>query len=81
MNRPDDRVAIPTNGHRAKLHDEDGDIDLAETTDLGSGRPNLAFPGSRAPLPPASPGQVAVGFGILAALILVILGRRRGQRG
>jgi hypothetical protein len=80
MNRPDDRVAIPTNGHRAKLS-EDEDIDLADTSDLGSGRPSLAFPGGRAPMPPVTPGQVAVGFGIVAALILLLLGRRRGPRG
>jgi hypothetical protein len=27
-----------------------------------------------------SPGQVIAGFGIIAALILLILGRRRGRR-
>ena len=28
-----------------------------------------------------TPGQAAVGFGIIAGLILLVLGRRRGQKG
>jgi hypothetical protein len=81
MSRPDDRVAIPTNGHRPALPDADGDVDLADTTDLGGGRPNPGSPSGRAALPPVTPGQVAVGFGIIAALIVLLLGRRRGGRG
>jgi hypothetical protein len=81
MSRPEDHVAVPTNGHRKALPDGDADLDLAETSDLGGGTPSLAFPGTRPPLPTVTPGQVAVGFGIIAALIVLLLGRRRGRRG
>jgi hypothetical protein len=36
--------------------------------------------GPRAIVPAVSPGQLAAGFGIIAAVILLILGRRRGRR-
>jgi hypothetical protein len=81
MSRPDDRVAVPTNGHHPALPDGDADLDLAESSDLGGGTPSLALPGGRPPLPTVTPGQVAVGFGIIAALIVLLLGRRRGGRG
>ena len=81
MSRHDDRVTVPTNGHHPALPDADADLDLAETSDLGGGMPSLAFPGTRPPLPTVTPGQVAVGFGIIAALIVLLLGRRRGRRG
>ena len=81
MSRPDDRVTVPTNGHHPALPDGDADLDVAENSDLGGGTPSLAFPDTRPPLPTVTPGQVAVGFGIIAALIVLLLGRRRGRRG
>jgi hypothetical protein len=72
VNSPADRLAVPTNGHRpAALADDalDGpDLDPADEGD------SIA-----AVLPSVSPGQVIVGFGVLAALILLLLGRRRGR--
>ena len=81
MNRPEDRVAVPTNGHRPAMAERDGDVDLSDTTDLGGGRPSLSLPNLRPTVPTVSPTQAAVGFGIIAALILLLLGRRRGGRG
>jgi hypothetical protein len=77
LKRPEDRVAVPTNGHRPALSHDDG-ADLAETTDLGGGTPSL--PTLRPTVPNVTPTQAAVGFGIIAAVILVLLGRRRGGR-
>jgi hypothetical protein len=63
-----DRLAVPTNGHRPALTDEALDspsIDPAEEDLVAA--------------PSVTPGQVIAGFGILAALILLFLGRRRGH--
>jgi hypothetical protein len=81
MTPREDRVAAPTNGHHRALRDgdvESGRGDLPEATDLGRGTPNLALPALRPAIPTVTPTQAAVGFGIIAALILVVLGRRRG---
>jgi hypothetical protein len=81
MKRPEDSVASPTNGHRPALRDHDVESDLAElpdATDLGRGTPSMAVPTLRPAIPTVTPTQAAVGFGIIAALILLLLGRRRG---
>jgi hypothetical protein len=83
MKPPEDRVAAPTNGHHPALRDGDVETDLAdipEATDLGRGTPTMAVPGLRPAIPSVTPTQAAVGFGIIAALILLVLGRRRGGR-
>jgi hypothetical protein len=81
MTPPEDRVAAPTNGHHPALRD--GDVatdleDLPEATDLGRGTPTMALPAQRPAIPSVTPTQAVVGFGIIAALILLVLGRRRG---
>jgi hypothetical protein len=80
LKRPEDRVAVPTNGHRPALSHDDGSPEPANTTDLGAGRPSLVLPSLRPTVPNVTPTQAAVGFGIIAALILLLLGRRRGGR-
>ncbi|HEV8280978.1 MAG TPA: hypothetical protein VGQ02_03900 [Candidatus Limnocylindrales bacterium] len=80
MKRPEDRVASPTNGHRPALRHDDIEADLAETTDLGAGQPNLEVPGLRPAVPSVTPTQALAGFGIIAAVILLLLRRRRGGR-
>ena len=77
MSPPDDRVAVPTNGHRPAMSDHD-----EPATERGTATPPMIRPdrGPRAIVPAVSPGQLAAGFGILAALILLIIGRRRGRR-
>jgi hypothetical protein len=69
-----DRIPIPTNGHHGAL------TDAPETT----GGPAVADDTpERAPTPlvQVTPGQLAVGFGILVGLGLLLLGRRRGRGG
>ena len=73
MSSPDDRVAVPTNGHRRALTDEAFDAPSIEA-DFGALDPPAPT------VPSFTPAQLAAGFGIIAALILLILGRRRGRR-
>jgi hypothetical protein len=80
VKRPEDRVASPTNGHRPRLEHAEVDPDLAETTDLGGGQPNLVLPGLRPTVPSVTPTQALAGFGIIAAVILLLLRRRGGDR-
>ena len=85
MSPSGDRVAVPTNGHHPPLseHPTDpvgADPDVA-ATDPGAGPPAVEDRGARSPVPVITPGQLAAGFGIIAALILLVVGRRRGRRG
>ena len=82
MSPQDDRVAVPTNGHQPAIGDEEGvEVGAIRGTERGTATPRSA-PSSadRAAIPTVSPGQLAVGFGIIAAVILLLLGRRRGRR-
>ena len=63
-----DRLAVPTNGHRPSLTDEALDAPSIDPADE-----DLVV------TPTVTPGQVIAGFGIVAALILLFLGRRRGR--
>jgi MYXO-CTERM domain-containing protein len=67
-----DRVRVPTNGHRPALGAVEPD---------GTSGP----PADDAPTPPdyrvaVTPAQLAAGFGVLAGLILLLLGTRRRRR-
>ena len=77
MSPPDDRVAVPTNGHRPAMSDPE-----EPGTERGTGpRPTVTTDrGPRAIVPAVSPGQLAAGFGFIAAVILLVLGRRRSRR-
>ena len=71
MNPPADRIAVPTNGHHPALTEDALD---APATDASAGA------GERATAVPAvTPGQVIAGFGIIAALVVLLLGRRRNR--
>ncbi len=78
MSPDSDRIAVPTNGH--KPH--------ALTTPLAPlrGEPPTAEPVTTVrPTDPAllgavSPRQLAIGFGIIASLVLLALGRSRTRR-
>ena len=80
MSPSDDPVAVPTNGHHPALQKDEGATPPG--TERGAGTPPTVTSdrGPRANVPAVSPGQLAAGFGIIAALILLILGRRRGRR-
>jgi len=79
-----DRIAVPTNGRKphpvaAALAPLRGEPPTAEPPTAGSPR---AFPlADPALLGAVSPKQLAVGFGIIASLLLLVLGRsrRRGR--
>ena len=68
-----DRIPVPTNGHRPPLSAQAPTVSEEPSPIIGPSAddPRLAF----------TPGQVAAGFGIIAALILLVAGRRRGKRG
>ena len=74
MNPSTDRVAVPTNGHRPALSDDAVDASPADDAADTAAPPAAAAPS-------VSPGQVIAGVGILAALVLLVLGRRRGRGG
>jgi|GEM_PF-5476861 len=78
MSTSDDRIPVPTNGHHA----------LPAVVDEVAGTPAAASASDAsddeldAPKVIVTPGQATVvGFGILAGLILLFLGRRRGRNG
>lgn len=101
MSTSDDRIPVPSNGHRPRdvaLPDVPKGDDPAAAVPPGSTAPTK--PTAPAPTAPATapalddddlrdppriivtPGQAtAVGFGIIAGLILLLLGRRRGRKG
>lgn len=60
MSRGDDRIPVPTNGHRPPLDTAAPD------------RPDLRIA--------VTPAQAAVGFGVIASLVLLLLGARRRRR-
>jgi len=71
MSAEGEPVPVATNGHRRPLDDEHtatADIDEAPERQV-TVNPVMGLP--------ASPAQIAVGFGILAGLIILLLGRRR----
>jgi hypothetical protein len=73
----DDRVAVPTNGHHPAMSDVE-----EPGTERGTATPPTVTTdrGPRAIVPAVSPAQLAAGFGIIAAVILLVLGRRRSRR-
>ena len=85
MNPSADRVAVPTNGHRPALSDDALDAspadDTADAPDAPAPDAADAPDGRAAAVPSVSPGPVIAGFAILAALVLLVLGRRRGRGG
>lgn len=72
MNSDDERIPVPTNGHRPPATPPDATPpDATPPADASAVGLAIAF----------TPGQIAAGFGIIAGLILFIAGRRRGKRG
>jgi hypothetical protein len=70
MSRADDRIPVPTNGHRPPLAP---DIDLDdEPVD-----PSIPVVGRRGVAIDATPAQLAVVFGAIMWLIVFLRGRRR----
>jgi hypothetical protein len=89
MSPSGDRIAVPTNGHRSPNKDADVGTHLAEATDLGAGGPEdepADVPDAPpvtptvTSVPPVSPAALAAGFGVVAAIVVLLLGRRFGRR-
>ena len=81
MSREDDRIPVPTNGHRPPLALE------AEATGAAAAArgapldeavdPTIPVASRRGIAIDATPAQLAVGAGVIASLILLLLGARR----
>ncbi len=70
MSRADDRIPVPTNGHRPPLAAQ---VDLDdEPVD-----PSIPVASRRGVAIDATPAQLVVGFGAVVWLIVFLLGRRR----
>ena len=82
-----DKVAVPTNGHRPALHDDALDSPYHDASgskdrpaESQSAEPRAPSPTSSPPaLPMMTASQVVAGVGVLAAVALLLLGRRRGR--
>jgi hypothetical protein len=81
MNPETDRVPVPTNGRGPHSPEETGSpAKTAARPTAPAGSPPAADPATPAGSDPrivVSPTQLAVGFGIIASLVLVLVGRRR----
>ena len=83
-----DRIAVPTNGHRKRLagEDETAVVTAPPTSDAAPTKPEteergLVIEGADMRIA-FTPGQLAAGLGIVAGVILLVMGsRRRGGRG
>lgn len=76
MSPSDDRIPVPTNGHHPPLDEaaiEAGvDAGVDDMEDPRGDRPDLRIA--------LTPAQAAVGFGVVASLVLLVLGARRRRR-
>lgn len=76
MSPSDDRIPVPTNGHHPPLDEaaiEAGvDAGVDDMEDPRGERPDLRIA--------LTPAQAAVGFGVVASLVLLVLGARRRRR-
>jgi hypothetical protein len=89
MSRADDRVAVPGNGHQPTQPIEGGTIAGSPATEPPTSARSAAEVDARPALPTqvvdrraastVTPGQLAAGFGIIAALIVLAIRRRRGR--
>jgi hypothetical protein len=85
MSRDTDRIPVPANGHTPRPSRRKPRVVAV---------PPALVPATPAPVPPpepvagvtspeltvsVSPAQIAVGFGVIAGIILLVFGRRRGR--
>lgn len=75
MNHDTDRVTVPTNGRKPHTVP-----DAADDADDAAPRDPVAKVTSPELTIAVNPAQLAVGFGVIAAVILLLLGRHRGRR-
>lgn len=75
MNHDTDRVTVPTNGRKPHTVP-----DADDAADDAASRDPVAKVTSPELTIAVNPAQLAVGFGVIAAVILLLLGRHRGRR-
>jgi hypothetical protein len=74
MSRADDRIAVPTNGHRPPLAPEPS----SAPTDIEATPPGPpAIATRRGVAIEATPATLVVGFGVIAWLVVILVGARR----
>ena len=85
MSGPGDRIPVPTNGHRPSIaRVTDAPPPAGAPPEGGAARPTVPAPRPARGGPTApdlriavTPATAAAGFGVLAAIIVLLLGRRR----
>jgi MYXO-CTERM domain-containing protein len=78
MSRVSDRIPVPSNGHHPPIDPErDAERDLAAASRPTPSPGEIAGADLRVAV---SPGQLAVGFGVVAAVLLAVAGLRRRRR-
>lgn len=85
MSHETDRIAVPPNGrkpHRVAEASHPAAEAVADgSTDADPAAPDPVAKATSPELTIAvTPAQLAVGFGVIAGIILLVLGRRRGRR-
>ncbi|HYH92460.1 MAG TPA: hypothetical protein VD763_04810 [Candidatus Saccharimonadales bacterium] len=76
MSGSTDRVAVPTNGHARPLMDTE--VEPASTSADGApASPPIDLISTPSPRIAVTPTQLALGFGVIASLVLLLAGRRR----
>ena len=84
MNSETDRIAVPTNGRKPRAVPGGPTLPpvaAAEASDdPGQRGPRATVTSSPELTVAVTPAQLAVGFGVIAGIILLVLGRRRGRR-
>ena len=78
MSRAEDRIPVPSNGHHPPMDTaRDAEPDLSPAPRRTPAPGEIAGADLRVAV---SPAQLAVGFGVVAAIILAVAGRRRRRR-
>lgn len=90
MNHETDRITVPTNGRKPRKAPlapvvasvaAAGEVaPAADAADDAATRDPVARVTSPELTIAVNPAQLAVGFGVIAAVILLLVGRRRGRR-
>jgi hypothetical protein len=81
MSRPGDRITIPTNGHHTLAADPSpAEAPASSPTSPAPDLDRPAGPGGTDVRFAVTPGQAIMGFGIIASLLLLVLGRRHRRR-
>ena len=84
MSRAHDRIPVPGNGHGPSIDAPDPAAATDPAAPDPSSQPTAPDPAAPLIRPETTvvftPGQLAVGFGIVASIILFVVGRRRRRR-